>query len=192
MKNSICITTPLTDDICKSLKVGDFVLLSGEIFTARDVAHRRLVEASLKGDKQPFDLKGKVLFYAAPTPTRPGKIIGSIGPTTSSRMDPFTPELLKIGLKGMIGKGKRSQEVISAIRQHGAVYFGAPGGIAALMARCVKKSELMTYEDLGPEAILRLEVADMPLVVLVDSEGNDLYEKIRTMLTGLTKTQILE
>jgi fumarate hydratase subunit beta len=179
MKEAIRITTPLTDEICTSLKTGDRVLLSGEVYTGRDMAHRRLVEALRKGETLPVDLKGKVLFYAAPTPPHPGRIIGSLGPTTSSRMDPFTPELLRIGLKGMIGKGKRSPEVVSAIQQFGAVYLGAPGGVAALIARCVRMSEVFAYEDLGPEAILRLEVAEMPLVVLVDSKGYDLYEKVR-------------
>jgi fumarate hydratase subunit beta len=177
MSGLIHITTPLTDEVCSVLKAGDRVSLSGEVYTARDVAHRRLFEAALKGEKLPVKLKGEIIFYAAPTPARPGRAVGSIGPTTSSRMDPYTPELLSRGLKGMIGKGKRSSEVVSAIRKYGAVYFGAPGGVAALLAGCVKSSEVVAYEDLGPEAILRMEVSEMPLVVLIDVSGRDLYEE---------------
>jgi hydro-lyases, Fe-S type, tartrate/fumarate subfamily, beta region len=151
------------------------VLLSGEVYTARDVAHRRLYEALMKGEKLPIDLQGTVIFYAAPTPTPPRKIIGSIGPTTSYRMDAFTPKLLENGLKGMIGKGNRSPEVVEAIKQYRAIYFGAIGGIAALTAQCVKKVELIAYEDLGPEAIRRLTVRDMPLIVINDTAGQDLY-----------------
>jgi fumarate hydratase subunit beta len=177
LKDAIRITTPLTEDICRALKAGDRVLLSGEIYTGRDVAHRRLYETALKGEKLPIHLRGEVLFYAAPTPAPPGRIIGSVGPTTSSRMDSYTPELIKRGLKGMIGKGKRSSEVVGAIKKYGAVYFGAPGGVAALLARCVLKTRPIAYEDLGPEAILRMEVSDMPLVVLIDVHGKDLYEE---------------
>jgi fumarate hydratase subunit beta len=169
------IKTPLTEEIIASLNAGDMVLLSGEIYTARDVAHRRLYESLLKGEKLPIDLSQIVLFYAAPTPTPPGKIIGSIGPTTSYRMDFFTPKLIENGLRGMIGKGMRSPEVIEAIKQHNAVYFSAIGGIAALMSQCVKKMELVAYEDLGPEAIRKLTIVDLPLVVINDSQGNDLY-----------------
>jgi fumarate hydratase subunit beta len=175
----ICITTPLTDRVCRTLKAGDLVLLSGEVYTARDVAHRRLYEAIGKGQKLPIDIKGKIILYAAPTPARPGRIIGSIGPTTGSRMDAFTPALLRRGLKGMIGKGKRSPEVIEAIRKYGAVYFGAPGGVAALLARHVVRAETAAYGDLGPESILRLEVSEMPLVVLTDTRGKNLYEMVR-------------
>jgi fumarate hydratase subunit beta len=169
------IKTPLTEEVITSLHAGDMVLLGGEVYTARDVAHRRLYEALLKGEKLPVNLSETVLFYAAPTPTPPGKVIGSIGPTTSYRMDLFTPKLIEKGLKGMIGKGMRSPEVIEAIKQHKAVYFGAIGGIAALMSQCVKKLELIAYEDLGPEAIRKLTIVDLPLVVINDSQGNDLY-----------------
>ena len=169
------IKTPLTDEIIKSLHAGDMVLLSGEVYTARDVAHRRLYDALIKGEILPVDLTKAVLFYAAPTPTRPGKVIGSIGPTTSCRMDFFTPKLIENGLRGMIGKGKRSPEVVEAIKRNNAVYFGAIGGIAALMSRCVKKMELIAYEDLGPEAIRKLTIVDLPLFVINDSQGHDLY-----------------
>ena len=171
------IHTPLTDDVIATLHAGDMVLLSGEVYTARDVAHRRLYEALLKGEKLPIDLRGAVIFYAAPTPTPPRKIIGSIGPTTSYRMDAFTPKLLEQGLKGMIGKGNRSPEVVAAIKKHGAVYFGAIGGIAALTAKCVKRVELIAYEDLGPEAIRKLTIIDMPVIVINDTAGHDLYSE---------------
>jgi len=169
------IQTPLTAEVIASLHAGDMVLLSGEVYTARDVAHRRLYEALMKGEALPIDLPKSVIFYAAPTPTPPGKVIGSIGPTTSYRMDFFTPKLIENGLKGMIGKGNRSPEVIAALKKYGAVYFGAIGGIAALSAQCVKKAELIAYEDLGPEAIRRLAVVDLPLVVINDAQGGDLY-----------------
>jgi fumarate hydratase subunit beta len=171
----VSINIPLKAEIISSLSAGDMVLLSGEIYTARDVAHRRLYEALNKGESLPIDLKTAVIFYAAPAPTPPGKIIGSIGPTTSYRMDFFTPKLIENGLKGMIGKGNRSPEVIAAIKKHGAVYFGAIGGIAALSSQCVKKAELVAYEDLGPEAIRKLTVVDFPVIVINDTLGNDLY-----------------
>jgi fumarate hydratase subunit beta len=169
------IKTPLTEEVITSLHAGDMVLLSGEVYTARDVAHRRLYDALIKGEVLPVDLSQIVLFYAAPSPTPPGKIIGSIGPTTSYRMDFFTPKLIENGLRGMIGKGNRSPEVVEAIKQHKAVYFGAIGGIAALMSQCVKKIELIAYEDLGPEAIRKSTIVDFPLVVINDLQGNDLY-----------------
>ena len=175
MATSRKIKTPLTEEVITSRHAGDMVLLSGEVYTARDVAHRRLYESLLKGEKLPVNLSEVVLFYAAPTPTPPKKVVGSIGPTTSYRMDFFTPKLIENGLKGMIGKGNRSPEVIEAIKQHKAVYFGAIGGIAALMSQCVKKMELVAYEDLGPEAIRMLTIVDLPLVVINDSQGNDLY-----------------
>jgi fumarate hydratase subunit beta len=175
METARKIKTPLTEEIITSLRAGDMVLLSGEIYTARDVAHRRLYESLLKGEKLPIDLSETVLFYAAPTPAPPKKVIGSIGPTTSYRMDFFTPKLIENGLKGMIGKGNRSPEVVETIKQHKAVYFGAIGGIAALMSQCVKKVKMIAYEDLGPEAIRKLTVINLPLIVINDSEGNDLY-----------------
>jgi fumarate hydratase subunit beta len=169
------IKTPLTEEIITSLHVGDMVLLSGEVYTARDVAHRRLYEALANGKTLPVALSRSYSAYAAPTPTPPKKVIGSIGPTTSYRMDFFTPKLIENGLRGMIGKGNRSQEVVAAIKQHNAVYFGAIGGIAALMSRCVKKMELIAYEDLGPEAIRKLTIVDLPLFVINDFQGHDLY-----------------
>jgi fumarate hydratase subunit beta len=175
MATPIKIHTPLTDDVIATLHAGDMVLLCGEVYTARDVAHRRLYEALLKGEKLPIDLRGAVIFYAAPTPTPPRKIIGPIGPTTSYRMDAFTPKLLEQGLKGMIGKGNRSPEVVAAIQKYKAVYFGAIGGIAALTAKCVIKAEIVAYEDLGPEAIRKLTIVDMPVIVINDAEGHDLY-----------------
>ena len=169
------IKTPLSKEIITSLHAGDMVLLSGEVYTARDVAHRRLYESLIKGEKLPINLSETILFYAAPTPTPQKKVIGSIGPTTSYRMDFFTPKLIENGLRGMIGKGKRSPEVVESIKLHKAVYFGAIGGIAALMSQCVKKMEMVAYEDLGPEAIRKLTIVNLPLVVINDSQGNDLY-----------------
>lgn len=170
------IQTPLTDEVIASLNIGDMVLLSGDVYTARDVAHRRLYDALEKGEKLPIDLAAAIIFYAAPSPTPPGKVIGSIGPTTSYRMDFFTPKLIENGLKGMIGKGNRSPEVVAAIKKYGAVYFGAIGGIAALTAKCAKKVELVAYEDLGPEAIRKITMENMPLIVVNDARGNDLYQ----------------
>lgn len=169
------IQTPLTADVLASLQAGDMVLISGEVYTARDAAHRRMYEAIKKGLPLPFDLKNATIFYAAPSPTPIGKVIGSIGPTTSYRMDAFTPLLIEHGLRGMIGKGDRSPEVVEAIKKYGAVYFGAIGGIAALTAQAVKRVELIAYEDLGPEAIRKLTIEEMPTVVVNDTQGNDLY-----------------
>jgi fumarate hydratase subunit beta len=169
------IHTPFKVEICSQLSAGDMVLLSGDIYTARDAAHRRMYEALKKGLPLPIDLSKATIFYAAPSPTPEGKVIGSIGPTTSYRMDAFTPALLEHGLRGMIGKGNRSPEIVEAIKRYGAVYFGAIGGIAALTAQCVKRMEVVAYEDLGPEAIRKLTVVDLPLVVINDSQGNDLY-----------------
>lgn len=172
---SIRIHTPLTAEICATLRAGDMVLLSGDVYTARDAAHRRLYEALLKGLPLPIDLSTTTIFYAAPSPTPIGKVIGSIGPTTSYRMDTFTRTLIEHGLRGMIGKGNRSREVVEAIRQYKAVYYGAIGGIAALTAQCVKHMELVAYEDLGPEAIRKLSVIDFPVIVINDADGRDLY-----------------
>ncbi|MBK5240846.1 Fe-S-containing hydro-lyase [Clostridium sp.] len=170
------ITTPLTKDVIKDLKAGDSVLLSGVIFTARDAAHKRIVELIDKGEKLPIDVKDAVIYYVGPTPAKPGNALGSAGPTTSYRMDAYAPQLLEKGLKGMIGKGLRSQEVVDSMIKNGAVYFAAIGGAGALIGKCVKKAEIVTYEDLGSEAIRRLEVEDLPIVVIIDSEGNNLYE----------------
>lgn len=170
------ITMPLTEEKVRGLKAGDSVLLSGVIYTARDAAHKRLVDLLEKGKSLPIDVKDSVIYYVGPSPAKPGMPIGSAGPTTSYRMDAYTPQLLDQGLKGMIGKGKRSEEVIESMKKNGAVYFAAIGGAAALMAKCVKKAEIITYEDLGAEALRRLEVEDLPIVVVIDCEGNNLYE----------------
>lgn len=171
------ITTPLDEETVRSLRAGDRILLSGTVLTARDAAHRRMHEALLAGKPLPVDVRGQVLFYVGPTPARPGRPIGSAGPTTAGRMDPYTPVLIQHGLRGMIGKGFRSREVKEAMRQYGAVYFAATGGAGALLARCVKTAEIVAYEDLGTEAIRRLEVEDLPLIVANDSHGGDLYEE---------------
>jgi fumarate hydratase subunit beta len=170
------ITTPLTDEMLKDLKAGDSVLLSGYIYTSRDAGHKRLVEALRDGRDLPFDIKNQVIYYVGPTPAKPGMAIGSAGPTTSYRMDAYTPALLEVGLNGMIGKGLRGPEVVEAMKKYGAVYFAAIGGAAALTAKCVKSAELIAYEDLGSEALRKLYVEDLPLVVVIDSEGNNFYE----------------
>ncbi len=170
------LKTPLTEEDLKALKVGDMVELSGVIYTARDAAHARLVKLIEEGKELPFDLSGQIIYYVGPTPAKPGKVIGSAGPTTSYRMDPYAPLLIEKGLKGMIGKGGRGDNVKKAIKEHGAVYFAAVGGAAALIAKCIKKSEVIAYEDLGPEAIRRLEVEDLPVIVVNDIYGDDLYE----------------
>jgi len=175
--SAIKIKAPITDDsVIENLKAGDLVLISGVIYTARDAAHKRIVEALDRGEKPPIELKGQVIYYAGPAPAKPGRPIGSVGPTTSYRMDPYAPRLLAEGLKGMIGKGSRSKEVIEAIKKYKGVYFGAVGGAAAYLARCVKEAEVVAYEDLGPEAIRRLVVEDFPAFVVNDVYGNDLYQ----------------
>lgn len=171
------ISIPLTDEVVEGLRIGDSVLISGIIYTGRDSAHKRLVEALDRGEKLPVDFNGQIIYYAGPAPAKPGKPIGSVGPTTSYRMDPFAPRLMEEGLKGMIGKGNRSEEVITAIQKHKAVYFGAIGGAGALMAQSVRKAEIVAYEDLGPEAIRRLEVENFPAVVVNDCYGGDLFKK---------------
>ncbi|MGN0715203.1 MAG: Fe-S-containing hydro-lyase [Anaerovoracaceae bacterium] len=173
------ITTPLTLEKTRDLHCGDNVLISGVIYTGRDAAHKRLVELLQQGKELPLDVKDAIIYYVGPAPAQPGKVIGSAGPTTSYRMDAYAPTLLDIGLKGMIGKGKRSPEVIESMKKNGAVYFGAIGGAGALLAKCIKKAEVIAYEDLGAEAIRRLEVEDLPAVVIIDSEGNNLYEQGR-------------
>jgi fumarate hydratase subunit beta len=169
------IQTPLTEREIEGLTAGERVGLSGVIYTARDAAHARLVELLRHGKPLPFDLKGQVIYYAGPTPARPGRVIGALGPTTAGRMDAFTPELLAAGLKGMIGKGPRDRSVVEAIARHKAAYFAATGGAGALLAKCVVSCEVIAFEDLGCEAIHRLEVRDMPLVVINDSQGRDFY-----------------
>jgi len=166
----------LTDEKIKSLKAGDLLLLSGEIYTARDAAHERMVREAENGKELPFDIKGKAVYYAGPCPAKPGEVIGSCGPTTAGRMDAYTPYLLDRGLKVMIGKGARSQEVIDAIKRNTCIYLGAIGGAGALIAECIKSAEVIAYDDLGTEAIRKLYVEDFPVTVLIDSQGNDIYE----------------
>jgi fumarate hydratase subunit beta len=170
------ITTPLDDDIIKELKAGEKVFLSGYIYTARDTAHKRFMDVLNAGNELPFNIKDQVIYYCGPSPAPPGKVIGACGPTTSSRMDSYTPRLLSLGLKGMIGKGKRSSAVKEALKENKAVYFGATGGAGALLSQSVVSLEIVAYEDLGPEAVVKLEVRNMPLFVINDIYGNDLYE----------------
>lgn len=166
----------LTDEKIKTLKAGDLLLLSGEIYTARDAAHERMIREANEGKELPFDIKGKAIYYAGPCPAKPGEVIGSCGPTTAGRMDAYTPYLLDRGLKVMIGKGARSQGVIDAIKRNTCIYLGAIGGAGALIAQCIKSAEVIAYEDLGTEAIRKLYVEDFPVTVLVDSRGNDIYK----------------
>jgi len=176
MTETIKITTPLDEGKIIQLKAGDLVSITGYIYAARDAAHKRLFELINKGQKLPIQIKGQVIFYAGPTPAKPGYPCGSVGPTTSYRMDPYTPPLLDRGLKGMIGKGLRSKEVIESIKKNKVIYFAAVGGTAALIARRVKRSEVIAYEDLGAEAIYKFYVEDFSVVVVIDSTGNNLYE----------------
>lgn len=173
---AINITVPMSRETARTLKAGDSVLLSGVIYTARDAAHKRLCELAAQGKELPLDVNGATIYFVGPTPAKPGEVIGSAGPTTAYRMDAYSPTLIGLGLTGMIGKGKRSPEVVNAMKEHGAVYFGAIGGCGALLSRCIKKAEIIAYEDLGAEAIRRLEVENFPVVVIIDSEGNNLYE----------------
>ena len=170
------LTTPLTSAQAQQLKSGDTVLLSGTIYTARDAAHKRLCEALERGETLPLNLQNAVIYYAGPTPARPGEVIGSCGPTTSGRMDAYAPTLMRQGVIGMIGKGARSAQVVEAMKECGAVYFAAIGGAGAVMASCVKQAEVVCYDDLGSEAVRRLTVENMPLTVIIDSEGHNLYE----------------
>ncbi|MBR5224401.1 MAG: Fe-S-containing hydro-lyase [Clostridia bacterium] len=170
------LQTPFTREMARSLKAGDACLISGVIYTARDAAHKRLCELVAQGKPLPMDTENAIIYFVGPTPAKPGQAIGSAGPTTSYRMDAYSPALIAIGQTGMIGKGKRGSEVIEAMKEHGAVYFGATGGCGALLSKCIKKSEIIAYEDLGAEAIRRLEVEDFPVTVIIDSEGNNLYE----------------
>ncbi len=181
----IAVKVPLSREDARTLKAGDSVLLSGVIYTARDAAHKRLCELADQGKELPMDVKDAVIYFVGPTPAKPGEVIGSAGPTTAYRMDAYSPTLISLGLTGMIGKGKRSEAVVDAMKQHGAVYFGAIGGCGALLSRCIKKAEVIAYEDLGAEAIRRLEVENFPAVVIIDSQGNNLYETGRA---GYLKT----
>jgi len=179
MEEAIRIQTPMTDEVVEKLKIGDKVLVSGIIYTGRDAAHKRLVELVSRGQSLPFDIKGQIIYYVGPTPPKPGKVIGSAGPTSSYRMDPYAPVLMAKGLKGMIGKGSRGKEVINAMKKYKAVYFAATGGAGALLSKRIKSSVVVAYEDLGPEAIRRIEVEDFPVIVVNDVCGRDLYEEGR-------------
>lgn len=171
------VTTPFTDEVIKNLKIGDSVLITGVVYTARDAAHKRLVEMLGRGEPMPFDFVGQAVYYAGPSPTRPGAAVGSIGPTTSGRMDAYAPLLMEHGLKVMIGKGLRDDGVRRAIIKHCGLYLAAIGGAAALISRSVKSARTIAFDDLGPEAITRLEVVDFPAVVAMDCRGNDIYER---------------
>ncbi len=176
------INVPLGGNAAADLKAGDYVYLTGTIYTARDAAHKRMYEALERGGRLPMEVENNVIYYMGPSPARPGRPIGSAGPTTSGRMDKYAPSLLDLGLKGMIGKGKRSQAVRDAIVRNGAVYFAAVGGAGALLSRSIVSSEIIAYEDLGTEAIRRLEVKNFPVVVVMDAEGNDLYETTEKLI----------
>ncbi|MBM7854128.1 fumarate hydratase subunit beta [Desulfohalotomaculum tongense] len=175
--DKVVITTPLTDDVVQKLRIGQQVLINGRIFTGRDAAHKRLVELLANGKPLPVDFTGQIIYYVGPTPAKPGQVIGAAGPTTAGRMDAYTPQLLEQGLKGMIGKGKRSPEVIEAIKKHKAVYFAAIGGAAALISKKIKSAKVIAYPELGPEAIYELEVEDFPAIVVNDAFGGDLYQE---------------
>ena len=171
------IKSPLNRDVIKDLQAGDYVYITGTIYTARDAAHNRMYESLQKGEKLPIDVDNQIIYYLGPSPAGEGRPIGSAGPTTSSRMDKYTPSLLELGLGGMIGKGKRNQEVIDSIIKNEAVYFAAVGGAGALLSKCIIDSEVIAYDDLGTEAIRKLEVKDFPVIVVIDSKGENLYEK---------------
>jgi len=179
MDEAICINTPLTDEVIEKLKIGQNVLISGVIYTARDAAHKRLVELIKKGEEFPFEIRGSIIYYVGPTPPKPGVVVGSAGPTTSYRMDTYAPLLIAQGLKGMIGKGARGSEVKEAMKKYKVVYFAATGGAGALISKSIKKAEVVAYENLGPESIRRLEVENFPAIVVNDISGNDLYEQGR-------------
>lgn len=172
----IKLTTPLTLEKVKNLKAGDQVLLTGTMYTSRDAGHKRMIDQIDNNEELPFHIKDAIIYYVGPSPAKEGEVIGSAGPTTSYRMDSFTPRLLDLGLKGMVGKGKRNKEVIESMMKNGAIYFGAVGGAAALLAKCIKSSKVIAYEDLGPEALRELYVEDFPIIVVIDSLGNNIYE----------------
>ena len=179
MKKHCHLTTPLTDEKLQTLNIGDRVLISGIIYSARDAAHQRMIKLLDQGQQLPIDLRGQIIYYVGPTPPKPGMVIGAAGPTTSYRMDPYAPRLIQNGLKGMIGKGPRGPAVIEAIQKYKAVYFAATGGIGALLSKTIKKCDVVAYEDLGTEAIRRMEVEKFPAVVVNDIGGNDLYREGR-------------
>jgi len=170
------ITLPLTPELAKTLKAGDTVYLTGTIYTSRDAGHKRMCETLARGEQLPFDPENATIYYVGPTPAKPGQVIGSAGPTTSGRMDAYAPTMLSVVARSMIGKGARLPEVVEAMKQHSGVYFGAIGGAGALLAKCIKSCELIAYEDLGAEALRKLYVEEMPVFVIIDSEGNDLYK----------------
>ena len=170
------IETPLTKEKVEELRAGDYIYLTGTIYTARDAAHKRMIEELSEGKKLPFDVEDQIVYYLGPTPNREGQVIGSAGPTTSSRMDKYAPTLLDKGLTGMIGKGKRNGDVINSMKKNTAVYFAAVGGAGALLSQCIKKSEVIAYDDLGTEAIRKLYVENLPVITVIDCEGNNLYE----------------
>ena len=172
----IRLQAPFDRETAKSLHAGDYVLISGTIYTARDAAHKRMAEALAEGKELPFDIRGNIIYYMGPSPAREGRPIGSAGPTTATRMDKYTPELLDLGLGGMIGKGKRSTAVVDGIVRNGAVYFASVGGAGALLSKCITDSVIIAYEDLGTEAIRKLTVKDFPAIVVIDAEGNNIYE----------------
>ena len=170
------IETPLTKEKVKDLRAGDYVYITGTIYTARDAAHKRMIEELAEGKELPFEIENQILYYLGPTPNREGQVIGSAGPTTSSRMDKYAPTLLDLGQTGMIGKGKRNEDVISSMKKNTAVYFAAVGGAGALLSQCIKKSEVIAYDDLGTEAIRKLYVENLPVITVIDCQGNNLYE----------------
>ena len=173
------VNLPLTEEKARQLRCGDTVYLTGEVYTSRDAGHKRMVELLSRGEDLPFDPQNATIYYVGPSPARPGQVIGSAGPTTSGRMDAYAPRLLSVGARGMIGKGARSPEVVEAMKRYSGVYFGAIGGAGALLAKCIKKAELIAWEDLQSEALRKLWVENMPLVVVIDCEGNDLYQQGR-------------
>ena len=177
MSDEIRLVPPLTDVDVDRLKIGDRVLISGAIYTGRDAAHKRLVDLIQDGKPLPLDIQGQIIYYVGPSPAKPGRPVGAAGPTTSYRMDAYAPELIRLGLKGMIGKGSRNQDVRDAMTRYKAIYFAAIGGAGALMAQAIQRSDVIAYEDLGPEAIRRLEVVEFPVIVVNDARGNDLYEE---------------
>jgi fumarate hydratase subunit beta len=185
MPKTVSLTTPLTEEMVSALHIGDKVLLNGVVYSARDAAHKRLIDLLDAGAALPFEVPGQVIYYVGPSPARPGRVIGAAGPTTSYRMDPYAPRLMELGLKAMIGKGKRSPAVREAMARHKAVYLGATGGAGALISRSIRSAEVIAYEELGPEAIRRLVVENFPAVVINDVHGRDLYEE------GLKEYQIL-
>lgn len=185
-KKTIAVNLPLTEEAAESLHMGDRVSLSGVIYAARDEAHENMIHLLEKGEELPIDIRDAVVYYVGPAPAKPGEVIGSAGPTTSGRMDAYTPRLLDLGLRGMIGKGKRSAEVIEAMKRNKCVYFGAVGGAGALLANCIKEQEIIAWPELGPEALRRFRVENMPLTVVIDARGHDLYLE-HSLLSGLDK-----